>query len=549
MRRFGGLVKVDDTGGSDMSQRIVQVPKSSKMPELAIGAAYLAIGALFIGVFTAFQMPLMICVTLGLTLVFAATALLIDKYTTADWIISALSSAKPPTAYNLSLDFALPRLRAALTISEPREGSGLFSLLSDVFTYRLLDRAMLIAVAYPVLLLLLYWALVGQGGFLGEVQIIPPADAYWKGPATLGGVAMIFLAYFSETRAAVSPKRFVRSVSSLLGAGAIVGFTVFNYFAELPTGAFAVAVAFAIAGAVAFAFAGAVAVAIAVAFAFAVAGTVAFAGAVAGTVAIAIAVAVAVAFAGAVAGTVAFAIASAKLIASERTKTASLLAIGFPSIGALLVVWLLPWEGFGDSAPLAATVLLFLGILPVLNALFDTVSYGVTLALAERGRNDWALLWGLADAAVAMTLFLALGAVLVVVISGMEALSGVPFADLNTLLTQRIGASEYWWLYAMLFSTALPTVLHLCLACLSLQALLPLRWRNGLCGLIRRAHEGVALDGVAATFLLGSFFTLGLAVPLLLIYWIGVVFWSSLVGPFLYGYQSLLFNLYGLITG
>ena len=131
----------------------------------------------------------------------------------------------------------------------------------------------------------------------------------------------------------------------------------------------------------------------------------------------------------------------------------------------------------------------------------------------------------------------------------MQAIAGIPFADLPTLLTHKIDLERYWWLYAMLFSTAVPTVLHLGLACLSLQALLPLAWRERICGLITRAQEGVALDGFLATLVVGSYVAAAIAVPLLTLWGLGIVLWSWALGPFLIAYQSILVDLFLWIAG
>ena len=71
------------------------------------------------------------------------------------------------------------------------------------------------------------------------------------------------------------------------------------------------------------------------------------------------------------------------------------------------------------------SLFLFLAVLPLLNALFDVVSYAVTLTLVRRGlRAALPFLWGLADLAVACVLLLGLGATLVAVIHGLNTWPG-----------------------------------------------------------------------------------------------------------------------------
>ena len=64
------------------------------------------------------------------------------------------------------------------------------------FGWRLLDIALLIAVAYPVLLLLGQWAvgpLTGSdaGGRLGSVVILQPWSAWWEVAALIGALALL----------------------------------------------------------------------------------------------------------------------------------------------------------------------------------------------------------------------------------------------------------------------------------------------------------------------------------------------------------------------
>jgi hypothetical protein len=234
---------------------------------------------------------------------------------------------------------------------------------------------------------------------------------------------------------------------------------------------------------------------------------------------------------------------------TNRTRIASLVAILVPAVGILTALFLIPWEQSEDWLQMRTAAFLFLGVLPLVNALFDTLSYGITIALTQRGRRGLALPWAIVDGVVALMLFLALGATLVVVAAGMERIAGVPFVDLGTLLTQDFDLGTYWWLYAMLFSTAVPTLFHLVIAALSLQTVLPRGLRSRLCAVIERAHAGAAVDGVVATLLIGLLFATGIALPLGLLWLLGWAFWSHGLGHFLYWYQDLLVGLYVWILG
>ncbi|QHQ34118.1 hypothetical protein [Algicella marina] len=166
---------------------------------------------------------------------------------------------------------------------------------------------------------------------------------------------------------------------------------------------------------------------------------------------------------------------------------------------------------------------LFLGVLPILNGLFDTLSYAATLALTQRGlRAGWgAVLYGLADFAVAALLFLALGATLVVVIAGMNVLSGVVLLDLVQVIGGLTDWRQYWWLYAMVFSTLLPTCVHFLIAALSLSAIVSQDKRLVIWGWIGR-READNLAAIGGALALGLLWFLAVALPVAAI---GLLIW------------------------
>jgi len=137
------------------------------------------------------------------------------------------------------------------------------------------------------------------------------------------------------------------------------------------------------------------------------------------------------------------------------------------------------------------SLFVFLGVLPLVNALFDVASYAVTLSFIRRGlRAKLPFLWGLADLAVACGLLLGLGAVLVAVIHGLNLLAGVPFLDLPALFAGvQATPGAYWWLYLMLFSTLLPTLLHGFFSLLGVQGIWPRKWRLPVAGWVGAAQQ------------------------------------------------------------
>jgi len=134
------------------------------------------------------------------------------------------------------------------------------------------------------------------------------------------------------------------------------------------------------------------------------------------------------------------------------------------------------WEEIGPA-------LLFLGLLPLLNAPFDWASLGLTRALMRRGLELggwWPYALALLDAGVAAMIIAALALTMVV---GVQAFDGLavhgggkpvlPLAPLFNGITANPGAPEYWWMYALLFSTMIPSVVNLVIGGTSLFRGLP----------------------------------------------------------------------------
>ncbi|MRH22294.1 hypothetical protein [Rhodovulum strictum] len=186
------------------------------------------------------------------------------------------------------------------------------------------------------------------------------------------------------------------------------------------------------------------------------------------------------------------------------------------------------------------TLFLFLAVFPLINALFDVLSYAVTLSLLRRGlRSRLPFLWALLDLAIACVLFLALGATLVAVIHGLNLLAGVPLLDLGVLFAAvREAPGAHVWLFLMLFSTILPTALHLLVSLLGLQGIWPRRLRRPVAVWIEGAPESPGL-AVRAALALGLVWAipLGVLVAALFGLW---AFGGGLVLEFLDGYFRLL---------
>lgn len=186
---------------------------------------------------------------------------------------------------------------------------------------------------------------------------------------------------------------------------------------------------------------------------------------------------------------------------------------------------------------------LFFGVLPLLNAVFDALSFGATLALLQLGRRKFRFLVGVIDFLLAIVLFLALGATLTFFVSLLNAVTGVDFVDLENLLRNASDFEAYWWLYAMLFSTALPTLLHLMAIVLSWQSVLALPLRKRLADAITWAGAGDTLFGIAASFGVALGLWLAAVIPLGGLVLLGYCIWGWALGPFLAAYRETLTHI------
>jgi len=314
-----------------------------------------------------------------------------------------------------------------------------------------LDRCALLAVVYPLLAIVVVWIWAGDAGPVGEaLRMQPGANPGIRG---LNAVALIVIL--------ITFMQFYLTASwrSLLWFGlAVVG---------------AVAVPGAGAGTVAIVVLGAVAV-----FSFkAIAGAVAVAGAFAVAVAIAVAVSVAVAVTGVVAGSFAVAVAGAGAVAvtvlAERAKTGDWLGrfwLGFGPVALALGYGALSLAVYLGARDIASTLIVTFALLPLVNLPFDFVSVGLTRALLRWGNRPDAPspFWiGLIDLAAAALLMLPLAAALVIAAQAADAIAfhgaGRTFLNAPFLLDQieeAPAAAAHAWIYVMLFSTLIPSLIN-----------------------------------------------------------------------------------------
>jgi hypothetical protein len=118
--------------------------------------------------------------------------------------------------------------------------------------------------------------------------------------------------------------------------------------------------------------------------------------------------------------------------------------------------------------------LLFVGLLTLLNAPFDWASLGLTRALLRRGLELggwWPYLLALVDAAFAGVIIALLALAMVLGVQTFDELAvhggGTPVLPLDALfdgIATNPAAPEYWWAYALLLSSMIPSLVNLTIA-------------------------------------------------------------------------------------
>ena len=404
------------------------------------------------------------------------------------------------------------------------------------WTARAYGLCLTLAFAYPLLGLLGFWLVGGGDGVLGAWVILPAAPL----PTRLlvaGGLVLVLIALWRAGRSegwralglfAVGVAVVVVVVGVVVGAVVVAGALALAL-------AFAVAVFVAVAFAVAFA--GAFAVAGVGVGAVAVASAVAVAVAVAVTSAVAVAVASVVAFAFAFAVAVVYAVPFAVFFLEDRARRQAWLGAFHLGLWLLLITAALialdRLPRLGDDLGFEETWLLFLGLLPLINAPLDWLSLGVSRGLLGAIANGShrgviALAWALADLLLALAFLVLVAAATVGILALANRLAiaggGVTLVDLDALLAgiaAHPADPRWYWVYFMLLTTLVPTLIHLAAA--GIAAVLTL----GQVGLLARARadwaarlagagEDASARSDAAWFLTAATW-IGVLAPLLLL--------------------------------
>jgi hypothetical protein len=355
-----------------------------------------------------------------------------------------------------------------LMTARAKDASDLQRLRRNPWSWPVYDAALKLAVAYPLLLVAAQWWVTGDATGLGAAILFPEEARIWLRPVLIGPVLMVVV--FGILAATTAKPVYSRAAVYLMYVSALGPFLVQVLGPDLISGSvlFALAVtsgaAFAIAGGVNGAATAAVAVGLAVLTPLAVAYPIT------GSVAQGASFIVALAF------------STLPLQFTYRARG----GYGYALFTALLVLALVstPTDIRNSGEDTRGTsIWLFLGLLPLMNALFDWLSYGLTIWLIRMGHRKkglWTLVYGLVDAVSAVLLFFALSLTLTCVIGWTNAALEVPVLDLHALFRSLSDPStrfEHFWVAGMIFSTLVPTVVHLVIVALSAITWAPPRLR------------------------------------------------------------------------
>jgi hypothetical protein len=190
------------------------------------------------------------------------------------------------------------------------------------------------------------------------------------------------------------------------------------------------------------------------------------------------------------------------------------------------------WQAFGP-------LLLFLGLLTLINAPFDWLSLGLTRALMRRGLERekwWPYLYAVIDALLASAIIAVLAMTMV---AGVQLFDDLAVYDGGDRLLppmrkflEAIKADpekpEYWWVYATLFSTMLPSLINLFIAGVSLARGMPgvSPW---LLGKVREGEAVPVYDRLLVAIVLALQGVAGLVIALVaqgFLFW--VIIWQGM---------------------
>lgn len=203
-------------------------------------------------------------------------------------------------------------------------------------------------------------------------------------------------------------------------------------------------------------------------------------------------------------------------------------------------------------------ILLFLGLLTIINAPFDWVAIGLTRALIRRGVEKgrwWPIWYSFIDLLLALVLVFALAAVTLLAVQAFELTTMLGGASRPVVSVQGILAAlanpslqrqpEYWWLYTMLYASLIPSMINIAIGSWSLMRGIP--WLNDIIAARLPINGGVAIhDRLWIAVVLSLQITLGAVIGVLAMLYIGWATFYWILPNVGVNTLSMLQNLAGL---
>ena len=262
-------------------------------------------------------------------------------------------------------------------------------------------------------------------------------------------------------------------------------------------------------------------------------------------------VAAVLAGAGAVAVSLAVAVAGAGAVAvaekhSSRPMAWHLLYCGV--LVALLILAIKMPDDFGaGQRNQAVFFVLTLALLPLVNAVFDFASVGLTRYLLRLGLEQKRAAWpAVLDGLGGIAIFFALGCTLIAFVTFVVPADGVPLVDLTQLFADmRRAPGDYIWLMVTLFSTLIPTLLHLSVAVLTLGLQYPAGVRNFVAGLLERGEQSgqaALLSGICICAMI----TIALWCPIWIFTFVVTHDHGAIVNAVLWGFEAFAWAIGGI---
>lgn len=384
------------------------------------------------------------------------------------------------------------------------------------WSWGLLDLTLMLAVAYPSLVMVLQWVLSANNNDISDLPVISSSHPNWRHYLYFPcGISMAFFFYKYRNSSGFRKNIYILFASILA--------VIFYFLSGQGTFSYALIAACI--------FSGATAISITSSLATAMSLSVLFGSQIISNLFVVLG---------------AFSIRTAIESVENRFKRPLLLQAPWFLVLYVLLVFGAVYRQSSEDLTVEAisSTLLFLGFLPLINAVADFGSTGLTRWLLSKGAKGWTPWYALADLVLGFATFLMLGGMMILTFALLARLGAPPLLDLGLLLagpeTSPLGAPprapegsilgsprDYWWLYLTFLSTLLPTVVHAIVATFSLIAMWPERWRRGIAKGLR---AGTPTKGRAATLTLSVLMAASVAVPLTLIWWVGTLAFTHYPG-------------------